>query len=75
MTKEQVKKIRLAKGLQQDEFAEKLGVSRTTISNWETGLIEPSAKGIKKLLAYCKENKIKIQEKINGKFRNSKQRT
>lgn len=60
MTKEQVKKIRLAKGLQQDEFAEKLGVSRTTISNWETGLIEPSAKGIKKLLAYCKENKIRV---------------
>lgn len=60
MTKEQVRKIRLARGLDQTEFANILGVSKTTICNWETGLKEPSARSIKKLLAYCEENKIKV---------------
>ncbi|MBQ7798089.1 MAG: helix-turn-helix transcriptional regulator [Clostridia bacterium] len=60
MTKEQVKKIRLARGLEQQEFAEILGVSRHTVSFWETGVRNLSAKNIKKILEYCNKNNIKI---------------
>lgn len=60
MTKEQVKKIRLARGLEQQEFAEILGVSRHTISFWETGTRNVSPKSIKKILQYCEKNKIDI---------------
>lgn len=60
MTREQIKKIRLAKGLEQEEFAEIIGVSRQTISNWETGYRNISAKNIKKLLVFCDKNNIKV---------------
>lgn len=60
MTSKQIKRIRLAKGLEQNEFADAVGVSRQTISNWETGLKLPSAKNIKKILEYCEKNRIKI---------------
>lgn len=60
MTSNQVKRIRLAKGLEQNEFAEVLGVSRQTISNWETGYKEPSARSIKLILDYCAKNKIRV---------------
>jgi len=33
---------RVNTGLTQKEFAEKLGVSMSTVSNWERGITEPS---------------------------------
>ena len=38
MLKENVKKIRKAKGLSQEELAVKLNVVRQTISKWEQGV-------------------------------------
>lgn len=34
----QIKKYRISLGLSQEELAEKVYVSRQTISNWETGV-------------------------------------
>lgn len=57
---EETKKIRLTMGLKQNEFAEAVGVSRATVSNWERGFVVPDPDNIKKLIAFCKENKIRI---------------
>lgn len=38
MLKENIKKIRKAKGLSQEELAVKLNVVRQTISKWEQGV-------------------------------------
>ena len=40
---ENIKAIRKSKGLSQENVAEKLGVSRQTISKWEQGLSVPDA--------------------------------
>ena len=37
-----IKTARLSKKLTQEEVAERIGVSVTTVSNWETGLNNPS---------------------------------
>lgn len=61
MKGKQIKEIRLSKGLSQTEFAGILNVSKTTVCLWENDFKSPSPSSIKKLLAYCKENKIKIK--------------
>ena len=43
MLSDNIKKIRKAKGLSQDEFAVKLNVVRQTVSKWENGLSVPDA--------------------------------
>lgn len=57
---EETKKIRKTMGLTQTEFAKILDVTKTTVCNWETGVYEPSPEAIKKLITFCKENKIRI---------------
>lgn len=42
MLGEQIKSLRLAKGINQIELAKQLGVSKQTISNWENNNILPS---------------------------------
>lgn len=43
MLKDNIKKLRKAKGLSQEELAIKLNVVRQTISKWETGLSVPDS--------------------------------
>ena len=43
MLKENIKAIRKAKGLSQEELAEKLNMVRQTVSKWEQGLSVPDA--------------------------------
>lgn len=57
---EETKKIRRTVGMNQIEFAKAIGVCKTTISNWETGLYEPTPDHIKRLIEFCKEHKIRI---------------
>ena len=40
---ERLKQLRINNGLSKNEAADKVGVSRTTYSNWEAGEAEPSA--------------------------------
>ena len=56
----ETKKIRKTMGLTQKEFAEELGLSRMAVAKWEANISEPSADTIKKLIKFCKENKIRI---------------
>lgn len=49
---ERIKKVRKANGLTQTEFGEKIGVKGNTITNYETGLRNPSDAIIK---AICRE--------------------
>lgn len=42
MIGENIKKLRLARGLKQSELAEKLHVAQNTISYWESGRTEPN---------------------------------
>ena len=49
MLKENIKTLRKAKGLSQEELAIKLNVVRQTISKWEQGLSVPDAEMLIKL--------------------------
>jgi transcriptional regulator with XRE-family HTH domain len=45
----QIKKLRLEKGLSQDRFGHKIGLSGKTISAYETGKITPSLKVLERI--------------------------
>lgn len=55
MTKEEIKEIRLAMGLTQEEFARKLGTVVATVSRWERGISSP-LHIFKNKLKYLKKN-------------------
>lgn len=40
---------RVNAGMNQQEFADKIGVSKSTIFNWEQGVSEPTASQLRKL--------------------------
>jgi transcriptional regulator with XRE-family HTH domain len=44
-----IKLMRISKGMRQEDLAEKLGLSKSSISGWETGTKEPSISHIEKL--------------------------
>lgn len=44
---EKLAELRKTSGLSQDELAERLGVSRQSISRWETGQAEPSPENLR----------------------------
>lgn len=46
---QRIKKIRANQGLTQEQFGKLLGVSKTTIYEWERGLHYPDNKNLKKL--------------------------
>ena len=45
----EIKAARKAKGLTQADFAKALGLNRATISKYESGIVEPSVKQLKKM--------------------------
>lgn len=47
-----IKQLREAADMSQEHLSHKLGVSRTTIANWETGVNQPTADNIKKLAKF-----------------------
>ena len=50
MLSEKIKELRLSLGLNQPQLAQKLGVSKQCISNWENGYIQPSLDMVYKLV-------------------------
>lgn len=58
--KKLVKDLRDKMILSQNEFAELLGISFTTVNRWETGRHEPTIKIKRKLVDLCKENNIDL---------------
>lgn len=71
---ELIKNIRKFKGLSQQEFGEKLGVTFATINRWENGKTTPNKLAQTKLYDFCKENNIpvydmtiqRIQDEVNS---------
>lgn len=49
---DRIRELRAAKGISQVELAERLSVSKQTISNWENGNILPSIEMLVKLADY-----------------------
>lgn len=56
---ENILKIRKKTGLSQEEFGDKVGVSRQTISKWELGIIAPKANRIEEI---CKKFGLDMNE-------------
>ncbi len=52
MLNENIRKLRLAKGISQVELASALGVTKQSISNWENDNIQPSVEMLVKLAQY-----------------------
>ena len=48
-------KLRKEKGYSQEDLAEKLGVTRQTISNWELGSTQPNLEQLKGCLLYTSD--------------------
>lgn len=60
--KKLVKDLRDKMILSQNELAELLGVSFTTVNRWETGRHEPTIKVKRKLVDLCKENNVDLDK-------------
>lgn len=56
-----IKNLRTKLVLSQQEFAELLGVSFTSVNRWENGKHEPTIKIKRKILSLCKQNNIEIE--------------
>jgi DNA-binding XRE family transcriptional regulator len=59
-----MQKVRNEKKINQDELAEKIGVSSKTISVWETGKKQP---GVMNLLKYCSVLGVTIDDLLGVK--------
>ena len=59
-----LKKIRILKKLSQEDLAEKINVSRQSISKWETGDAYPT---MNNLLELCKIFHCKINDLVNDR--------
>lgn len=57
---DEVKRIRQTMGMTQTEFGNAIGVSRTTVTDWENNKADISPAKRKKIIEFCKENKIRI---------------
>ena len=61
-----LKSIRKEHNLSQEQFAEALGVSRQSVSKWESGLAYPE---MDKVLAICKMFNLNIDELMNQNYK------
>lgn len=57
---ESVIKLRRSLGLEQQELAEILGITHTSISNYENGKRHPRIRIVRKMLELAKKHKIKL---------------
>ena len=56
-----IKTLRDKMVLSQQEFAQLLGVSFTSVNRWENGHYEPTIKVKRKIIELCKENHINVE--------------
>ena len=49
MLSQQIRALRLAKGITQTQLADRLGVTKQSVSNWENDNIQPSAEMVVRL--------------------------
>jgi transcriptional regulator with XRE-family HTH domain len=60
-TKECIKNARFELGLNQNDFAKLMGVSKQAISSYEQGYRQPTAKIVRRLVDKLKEQNINIK--------------
>ena len=66
MISDNIKKYRKENNLSQDELAEKLGVSRQSISLWETGQTQPTIENIIALARIFNVSTDEILDNVGG---------
>ena len=59
---QKVKYVRAIKQLSQQEFADAIGVSYSTVSRWERERRVPQAKPIGKFIAFCEKHGIDLSD-------------
>ena len=59
---QKIRYIRAEKLLSQQEFADAVGVSYSTVSRWEREHRKPQAKAIGKLMIWCKNNGVDLSD-------------
>lgn len=57
----------------QDDFAQKLDVSLSTVNRWELGKARPNVKAMKAIKAFCEENGLDYKEIENEWLYQSKE--
>ena len=57
----EIKRIRQRSFLTQQEFANVIGVSFSTVNRWESGRAKPNLKAMKSINAFCLENSISYE--------------
>ena len=72
MFSDNIKKLREEAGLTQDEFAEKIFVTRTAVSKWENGNCMPDS-GI--IVALCEILNITINDLFSGEVVDMKEKS
>ena len=50
---DQIKELREGLGLTQQEFADRIGVAKQSVSSWETGTSEPSISSLLRIVNTC----------------------
>jgi DNA-binding XRE family transcriptional regulator len=63
-----IKRLRIEKGVTQDDMAVHLSVTRQAVSNWERGIAEPDIDTLEKICAYFN---VPMEELIYGAKRNT----
>lgn len=53
-----IRKTRQKLFLSQEEFAEEISVSPSTVTRWETGKAKPNLSALKKLKAFCAKHEL-----------------
>lgn len=57
-----IKKYRIEAGLTQEQFAERLGYGRSTVTKWEIGSLEPLASTVKAIAQVLNIDVAKLYE-------------
>ena len=55
---EEIKRIRWRSFLTQQDFADKIGVTFSTLNHWESGCAKPNLRAMKSINAFCLKNNI-----------------
>ena len=59
-----IKSLRDKLIMTQEEFADLLGVSITSVNRWETGKHLPTTKVKRRIVVLCKENNINLEDVV-----------
>ncbi|MDP4093958.1 MAG: helix-turn-helix transcriptional regulator [Bacillota bacterium] len=55
-----IKELRKKSLLSQNDFAQAIGVSFSTVNRWEKGKVLPNYKALKRIKGFCTENNIEF---------------